>query len=72
LFREAYEPECVGEEEAKIIAVTLEAPEDETHWSARRLAKKVKTSKSTIQRSGTGIAFSLISGRRLNSATILS
>lgn len=39
-----------GDEEAKIIAATLEAPEDETHWSTRRLAKKVKVSKSTVQR----------------------
>jgi transposase len=43
-------PVYIGEEEAKIIAATLEAPEDETHWSARRLAKKVKVSKSTVQR----------------------
>jgi putative transposase len=43
-------PTYIGEEEAKIIAATLEAPEDETHWSVRRLAKKVKTSKSTVQR----------------------
>ena len=43
-------PEYVGGLEAKVIAATLEAPEDETHWSARRLAKKVKASKSTIQR----------------------
>ena len=40
----------IGDEEAKIIAATLEAPEDETHWSTRRLAKKVKASKSTVQR----------------------
>jgi transposase len=43
-------PTYIGEEEVKIIAATLEAPEDETHWSARRLAKKVKASKSTVQR----------------------
>jgi transposase len=43
-------PKYIGDEEAKIIAATLEAPEDETHWSARRLAKKVKASKSTVQR----------------------
>jgi transposase len=43
-------PEYIGEQEAKIIAATLEPPEDETHWSARRLAKKVKASKSTVQR----------------------
>jgi len=43
-------PGCIGDQEAKIIAATLEAPEDETHWSARRLAKKVKASKSTVQR----------------------
>ena len=43
-------PEYIGDEEAKIIAATLEPPEDETHWSARRLAKKVKASKSTVQR----------------------
>jgi transposase len=43
-------PEYIGDEEAKIIAATLEAAEDETHWSARRLAKKVKASKSTVQR----------------------
>ncbi len=43
-------PKYIREEEAKIIAATLEAPEDETHWSAGRLAKKVKASKSTVQR----------------------
>ena len=43
-------PKYIGDEEAKIIAATLEAPEDETHWCARRLATKVKASKSTVQR----------------------
>jgi len=43
-------PEFVGEREARIIAATLESPDDETHWSTRRLAKKVKASKSTVQR----------------------
>ena len=43
-------PEFVGEREAGIIAATLESPDDETHWSTRRLAKKVKASKSTVQR----------------------
>ena len=43
-------PKYIGDEEAKIIAATLEAPEDETHWSARRLAKKIKASKSTVHR----------------------
>ena len=43
-------PEYIGDEEAKIIAATLVAPEDETHWSARMLAKKVKASKATVQR----------------------
>lgn len=43
-------PRYVGKEEARIIAATLKAPEDETHWSARRLAKKLKVSKSTVQR----------------------
>lgn len=43
-------PKYIGDEEAKIIAATLEAPEDETHWSVRRLAKKLKASKSTVQR----------------------
>ena len=43
-------PEYVGEREAGIIAATLESPEEETHWSTRSLAKKVKASKSTVQR----------------------
>lgn len=36
--------------EAEIIAVTLTPPEQATHWSARRLAKKVGVSKSTVHR----------------------
>jgi transposase len=43
-------PKYIGDEEAKIIAATLEAPQDETHWSARRLARKIEASKSTVQR----------------------
>jgi transposase len=39
-----------GEAEARIIAATLEPPENETHWSARRLAKKVGASKSAVHR----------------------
>ena len=39
-----------GEEEARIIAETLKRPDTKTHWSARRLSKKVAASKSTIHR----------------------
>jgi transposase len=42
--------EYIGEKEAHILAATLERPEDETHWSARRLAKRVGASKSTVHR----------------------
>ncbi len=38
------------EKEAEIIATTLTPPDDATHWSARRLAKKVGVSKSTVHR----------------------
>ncbi len=43
-------PKYIGDEEAKVVVATLEAPEDETHWSTRRLAKKIGVSKSTVQR----------------------
>lgn len=36
--------------EAEIIAATLTPPKEATHWSTRRLAKKVGVSKSTVQR----------------------
>jgi len=36
--------------EAEIIAATLTPPQDATHWSTRRLAKKTGVSKSTVQR----------------------
>ena len=39
-----------GEAEAMIIAATLEPPDVGTHWSARRLAKKVGVSKSAVHR----------------------
>lgn len=42
--------ELIGEREAQILAATLKKPEDETHWSTRRLAKVVGVSKSTVQR----------------------
>jgi hypothetical protein len=42
-------PTYIGDEEAKIIAATLEAPDEETHWSKRRLVKKVNVGKSTVQ-----------------------
>jgi transposase len=35
---------------AEIISATLTPPEQATHWSARRLGKKLKISKSTIHR----------------------
>ncbi len=38
------------DKEVEIIAATLTAPEHATHWSARRLAKKMGVSKSTIHR----------------------
>jgi len=38
------------EKQAEIIAATLTAPENATHWSARRLARKVGVSKSTVHR----------------------
>jgi transposase len=40
----------VGELEAQVLAETLQAPADATHWSARRLAKKTRMSKSTVHR----------------------
>jgi len=43
-------PVYIGEVEARIIAATLEPPERATHWSARRLAKRVGASKSTVHR----------------------
>ena len=38
------------EKEAEIIAATLTPPKEATHWSARRLAKEVGISKSTVHR----------------------
>ena len=38
------------EKESEIIAATLTPPKEATHWSARRLAKKVGVSKSTVHR----------------------
>lgn len=43
-------PQIVGEREAQIVSATLTPPENATHWSARRLAAKMKVSKSTIHR----------------------
>ena len=43
-------PQIVGEREAAIVAATLTPPEHGTHWSARRLARKVKVSKSAVHR----------------------
>lgn len=43
-------PVYTGEAEARIIAATLVPPDNRTHWSARRLAKKVGASKSTVHR----------------------
>jgi transposase len=43
-------PVFVGEREARIVAATLEPPEQATHWSSRRLARQVGASKSTVQR----------------------
>jgi len=43
-------PVFVGEREASIVAATLQPPKEATHWSSRRLAREVGTSKSTVQR----------------------
>jgi len=43
-------PQIVGAREAEIVAATLTPPENATHWSARRLAAKVKVSKSAVHR----------------------
>ena len=40
----------MGEREAEIVAATLTPPGNATHWSARRLAAKVKVSKSAVHR----------------------
>ena len=40
----------IDEQEARIIAATLKPPQSATHWSARRLAKKLGVPKSTIHR----------------------
>jgi len=40
----------VGDEEARVLAATLEQPPQATHWSARRLAKAVGVSKSSVHR----------------------
>ena len=42
--------ELAGEREAQVVAQTLEAPADATHWSARRLAQKAGVSKSSVHR----------------------
>jgi len=43
-------PVIVGEREAEIVSATLTPPDNSTHWSARRLAAKVKVSKSAVHR----------------------
>jgi len=44
-------PVYVGEQEARIVAETLKPPPDgTTHWSARRLARHLGMSKSTVHR----------------------
>lgn len=43
-------PVIVGEREAEIIIATLTPPDNATHWSARRLAKKLGISKSAVHR----------------------
>lgn len=43
-------PVIVGVREAEIVAATLTPPDHGTHWSARRLAAKLKVSKSTVHR----------------------
>jgi len=43
-------PVIVGEREAEIVSATLTPPDNATHWSARRLAAKVKVSKSAVHR----------------------
>ena len=43
-------PTIVGAREAEIVAAALSPPENATPWSARRLAAKVKASKSAVRR----------------------
>ncbi len=43
-------PTYIGDEEAKVVAATLQRPTTTTHWSARRLAKEVGSSRSTVHR----------------------
>lgn len=43
-------PVIVGVREAEIVSATLTPPDQSTHWSARRLAAKLKVSKSTVHR----------------------
>lgn len=43
-------PTYVGDEEAKVVAATLQRPAAATHWSARRLAKELGASKSSVHR----------------------
>lgn len=40
----------IDDKEAEILAATLSRPEHWTHWSARRLAKELGVSKSTVNR----------------------
>jgi transposase len=43
-------PVYVGAREAEVVAATLQPPAAATHWSARRLARQVGASKSTVHR----------------------
>jgi len=43
-------PRYTAEEEGKVVAATLRTPTRATHWSARRLAREVEPSKSTVHR----------------------
>ena len=43
-------PVIVGVREAGIVSATLTPPDNATHWSARRLAAKLKVSKSAVHR----------------------
>ncbi len=43
-------PKYTSEDEANVIAATLQTPSTATHWSARRLARVVEPSKSTVHR----------------------
>lgn len=43
-------PKYSATDEARVVAATLRPPKAATHWSARRLAKEVGASKSTIHR----------------------